>query len=135
MTETRLVLRFPKPLLDKPVISTTVSRYSLGFNILRAQVTPDQEGFVILGLEGKSDDIEAAVAWMVEQGVDVKPLDRSVVRDDEVCTDCGACIVICPSEALFMDPDTREVDFDAEKCVACGACVPVCPPRAMSITF
>jgi len=135
MTEQRLVLRFPKRLLDQPVISTTVRRYDLGFNILRAQVSPAQEGLVVLGLEGSSEAIAAAVEWMTEQGVDVTPLDRTVVRDDEVCTDCGACVVVCPSGALFMDLDSREVHFDAEKCVACGACVPACPPRAMSISF
>ena len=135
MTERRLVLRFPKKLLDQPVISTTVRNYDLGFNILRAQVSPEQEGFVVLGLEGEPGNIEAAIEWMTGQGVDITPLDRTVVRDDEKCTDCGACIVICPTGALAMDLDTREVSFDAEKCVACGACVPVCPPRAMSITL
>ncbi len=135
MTETRIVLHFPKPLLDQPVISTAVAKFSLHFNILRAQVTPESEGLVVLGLQGKTADVEAAVAWLEEQGVDVKPLDRTVVRDDDVCTDCGACVVVCPSGALAIDLDTREVDFDAEKCVACGACVPACPPRAMSITL
>lgn len=135
MTERRLVLRFPKLLLDQPVISTTVRRYDLNFNILRAQVSPAQEGLVVLGLEGSPEAIAAAVEWMTDQGVDVTPLDRTVVRDDEVCTHCGACVVVCPSGALFMDLESREVHFDAEKCVACGACVPACPPRAMSISF
>ena len=136
MTETRLVLHFPKKLLDKPVISTTVRDHSLGFNILRAQVTPAQEGFVVLGLEGRAEDIDAAIAQMTEQGVQVTPLDRTVVRDDDLCTDCGACLVVCPAGALaIIDAQTREVGFDPTKCVACGACVPACPPRAMSITF
>jgi len=135
MTEQRMVLRFPEDLLDQPVISTAVSRYNLHFNILRAHVTPQSEGLVVLGLEGKTEDVEAAVQWFEEQGVDVKPLESAVVRDEEVCTHCGACVVVCPSDALAMDPKTHEVRFDPDECVACGACVPVCPPRAMSISF
>ena len=135
MSESRIVLRFPKRLLDQPVISTVVSKFGLHFNILRADVTQESEGLVVLGLEGEGSSVEDAITWLEDQGVNVKPLDRTVVRDDDICTDCGACLVVCPSGALAIDLDTREVGFHADKCVACGACVPVCPPRAMSITF
>lgn len=135
MAESRIVLHFPKTLLDKPVISTTIERYKLRFNILRADITQDQEGLMVLGLEGDPQSIEDAVEWMREQGVRVQPLEQDVTRDDDRCTDCGACIVVCPTAALAMDPESREVSFDADQCVACGICVPVCPPRAMSITF
>jgi len=135
MAESRIVLHFPKKLLDQPVISTAVERYKLRFNILRADITQDQEGLMVLGLEGEPGSIDAAVEWMREQGVRVQPLEKDVTRDDEVCTDCGACVVVCPTGALAMDAESREVSFSAEKCVACGICVPVCPPRAMAIHF
>jgi len=129
------VLHFPTELIDKPVISTMLERYRLRFNILRAHITPDEEGLMVLGLEGSPQDIADALQWMTEQGVRVQPLERDVVRDEEACTHCGACINICPTGALAMNTETREVGFDAEHCVACGLCVPVCPPRAMSVTF
>lgn len=135
MSEARIVLRFPKELLDKPVISTVITKFDLHFNILRADITQESEGRMVLGLEGEGSSVAYAIAWLEEQGVNVKPLERTVVRDDDICTDCGACLVVCPSGALAIDLDSREVDFDADKCVACGTCVPVCPPRAMSITF
>jgi len=135
MAESRVVLHFPKDLLDQPVTSTAIRRHDLGFNILRADITQDQEGLMVLGLVGEPANIEGAIEWMREQGVRVQPLEQDVVRDDERCTDCGACIVVCPTNALAMDPVSREVSFDADQCVACGICVPVCPPRAMSISF
>lgn len=135
MAESRVVLHFPKKLLDKPLTSTAVKRFDLGFNILRADVSHDQEGLMVLGLVGEVENINSAIEWMREQGVRVQPLEHDVRRDRERCTDCGACIVVCPTEALSMDPETHEVGFDPEECVACGICVPVCPPRAMSIEF
>ena len=135
VAERRIVLHFPKSLLDQPVISTTVERYKLRFNILRADITQDQEGLMVLGLEGTERDLEDAMGWMREQGVRVQPLEADVIRDEEQCTHCGACINICPTGALAMDVQTREVSFEPDKCVACGLCVPVCPPRAMSISF
>jgi len=135
MAESRIVLHFPKNLLDQPVTSTAIKRFDLSFNILRADVNQDQEGLMVLGLVGAPGNIEDAVAWMREQGVRVQPLEKDVTRDAERCTHCGACIVVCPTGALSMDAQSREVDFDPEKCVACGICVPVCPPRAMSIRF
>lgn len=135
MTESRIVLHFPKDLLDQPVISTAISKYGLHFNILRANITQDQEGLMVLGLEGEQASIDNAIEWMREQGVRVQPLEQDVTRDEERCTDCGACVVVCPTNALAMDMETREVNFDPDQCVACGICVPVCPPRAMSIRF
>ncbi len=133
--ETRVVLHFPKALLDKPLTSTVVRRFNLDFNILRADVGRDQEGLMVLGLVGAPESIEGAIEWMREQGVRAQPLEQDVLRDRDRCTDCGACIVICPTDALVIDPQTGEVIFNADECVACGICVPVCPPRAMSIKF
>lgn len=133
--ESRIVLHFPKTLLDKSVLSPLVAKYGLHFNILRADITQDQEGLMVLGLEGELDQIDSAIEEMRAQGVHVQPLEHEVTRDDERCTDCGACVVVCPTNALAIDLQTREVSFDVDKCIACGICVPVCPPRAMAIRF
>ena len=46
-----------------------------------------------------------------------------VKLDDARCTDCGACVRICPT-------DIRRVG-DSE-CVHCGNCIAVCPAKAIS---
>ena len=60
---------------------------------------------------------------------------RYIIRDDERCTHCGACITICPTEALYMDKKSMKVIFDDTKCIACELCVKGCPPRAMKVEF
>ncbi len=57
-------------------------------------------------------------------------------RNEEKCTNCTACVTVCPSEALFVDDRKRmTVSFDKEKCVDCELCIDACPFRAMEITL
>lgn len=135
MKTTRLVLRFPQTLIDEPIISETIKTYELDFNILRASITPDREGLMVIGLAGEDRKLDAAIKNLKKRGVIVQPLARGVVRNEQRCTDCGACITACPTNALYLDLETREVGFDADRCIACELCVLRCPPRAMELTF
>ena len=135
MATRRVVFRYPRHLIDAPVVSQIARTYNVEFNILRANITPQSEGLMVLGLEGSDEDLDKALAWVQEQGVEVQPLDRDVVRNDDKCTHCGACVTICPTAALYKDVETQEVYFDSDKCIACELCVPACPPRAMEVKF
>lgn len=135
MATRRVVLHYPRQLIDSPVVSQIVSKYNLEFNILRANITPQSEGLMVLGLEGTEDAIEQALSWVQEQGVSVQPLEKDVVRNEERCTHCGACVTMCPTAALYKDPQTQEVLFTSDKCIACELCVPACPPRAMEVAL
>jgi len=131
----RYVFRFPKKLIDQPVTCELVSDYGLTFNILRANITPRSEGLMVLELSGDEDKLDAGVQHVEDLGVGVQPLANDVIRDEQVCTHCGACINVCPTNALALNHETFEVAFDPEQCVACELCVPVCPPRAMRVHF
>ena len=135
MATTRVVLHFPPQLIDEPIISETVKNYELDFNILRAEISPQREGIMVIGFTGEDKQVEAAIKNLKKRGVIVESMAQGVVRNEAKCTECGACVTICPTQALYIDLDTRHIYFDADKCIACEACVPVCPPRAMELTF
>ena len=135
MAERKVVFHYPTRLLETPIVSRLVRDFNLEFNILRASITPGAEGLVVLGLVGTPEDIDRGIAWVEEQGVSVQPLNKDVVRVDDKCTECGACLTLCPTAALWRDPETQMVSFDADKCIACEICVPACPPRAMQVAF
>ena len=44
----------------------------------------------------------------------------------ETCINCGSCIGVCPTDALFFD-ENNEVGFNKTLCTDCGLCVDVCP--------
>ncbi|MFO8081464.1 MAG: NIL domain-containing protein [Armatimonadota bacterium] len=135
MAEARVVFHYPRTLIDAPIVSNLAREFDLDFNILRANITPDSEGLLVLELTGAATEVSRALEWAAGQGVDIQALEKDVVRDEDVCTQCGACVTICPTEALVKDAQTQEVAFIADECVACELCVPACPPRAMSVAF
>lgn len=129
----RVVLHFPRLLVDQPIIYRLVKDYDLRFNILKASVTPKEEGLLVLELSGELEDYEKSVQYLTEVGVEIRPLSRDVYRDEARCTHCGACVTICPTHAFVIEPSTRRVDFLNEKCIVCGLCIKACPPRVMEM--
>jgi len=131
----KIVIHFPKRLADQPIISRLVKQFDLEFNILKASITPAEEGLLVLELTGKQSEYEKGMQFLLKTGVEIQSLSQDVTRNEERCTSCGACITICPANAFVLDRKSRLVKFDNEKCVACGLCIKSCPPRAMEVHF
>ena len=50
--------------------------------------------------------------------------------DEETCTACGACVEVCPVDAITVEDSAK---VDAEACTECGACVEECPVEAITL--
>lgn len=135
MVRHKVVLHFPHEQVDKPIVSKLVRDYNLDFNILKASITPREEGLLVLEITGEDDDYQRGMDYIKSRGVSVQPLSQDIRRNEERCTHCGACLAVCPTDALRADRSTMEVHFDDEECVACELCVKVCPLRAMEIHY
>ncbi len=131
----RIVLHFSKRVVDRPIVCRLAKDYDLEFNILKASITPEEEGLLVLELSGEQEEYDKGIRYLTETGVRIESLSQNFIRNEERCTHCGACITICPSGAFELDPTSRQVDFHDEKCVACGLCIKACPPRAMEVHF
>ncbi len=131
----RIVLHFPRRLVARPIVSRLVREYNLDFNILKASVTPEEEGLMVLELSGKQEDYDKGIRYLATSGVRIQSLSQDVTRNEERCTHCGVCITICPTAAFEVDPTTRRIHFYNERCLACELCIKVCPPRAMELHF
>jgi len=51
------------------------------------------------------------------------------VLDASLCTRCGRCVEVCPTDAIQMDPHPRL----SRDCIYCFACREVCPTGAMRL--
>src|SRR3972149_5022049 len=131
----KIVLHFPRRTVNRPIVSRLVRDFNLDFNILKASVTPDEEGLLVMELTGRREDYDLGIKYLTEAGVQVQALSQDVTRNEGRCTSCGACVTICPAGAFELDPVTRQVTFNDEKCLACELCIKTCPPRAMELHF
>lgn len=123
-------LRFPENISTKPIVCNLTRKFDLDFNISKAQISSNREGYLILELLCSKEQANQAKKYLEEQGIHVSDLAQSIIRDEKICIECGACTAICPTAALFMDKN-RHLAFDADKCVVCTRCIKLCPVNAI----
>ncbi len=131
----KIVLRFPRRLVERPIVYRLVKDYDLEFNILKASITPEQEGLLVLELKGNQKEYDRGIEFLVKAGVKIQALSQDVTRNEARCTHCGACVTVCPAGAFRVEPRTMRIIFEDEKCIGCGLCITACPPRAMEVHF
>jgi len=128
----RILMRFPRNLVQEPILSAVTREYDITFNIISARITENEEGVMKVGLRGNRRQVSAAIDFIKEKGVVVKSLSKFITIDKDLCTECGACVVHCPTGALYFD-EGQTVNFDAKKCISCELCRPACPYRAVIV--
>ncbi len=77
--QTRLWLMYPPKLIKKPLIWQISQKFKVITNIRQASVT-DEIGIVSLELDGKREDIKAAIKWLEKLGVSVEPVEINVIE-------------------------------------------------------
>ena len=55
------------------------------------------------------------------------------VLNEALCTGCGDCVAVCPTDCLALDGPTPWLARPAA-CISCSACVLVCPTRALTLS-
>ena len=128
-------LRFPKTVVNEPVVVNLVKKFDLTFNILKATIYPRKEGFMVLELSGHKKNFQRGVRYLKSLGLKVENIGQDIRRDEEACFQCGACTAVCPTGALHIERPEMAVLFDRDKCSACELCVVACPARAMAVKF
>ena len=79
MAKKRIKFTFATNLITEPVIWRLSQEFSLVTNIRRADVTEDR-GWVILELDGETEEIERGLNWIQGQGVRVDPVYEDIVE-------------------------------------------------------
>ncbi|HEV7213967.1 MAG TPA: NIL domain-containing protein [Chloroflexota bacterium] len=78
MAHLRVKFTYPAALVTEPVIYMLATQYHLMTNIRRADVRQDQ-GWVILELEGSEADLERGIDAVKRMGVRVDPVEGDLI--------------------------------------------------------
>ena len=126
----RVMLRFSKENVDRPITSQVILEQGTPVNILSAHMN-QQGGEILVDIEAANADRVIKAFRSRGVTVDVRKL---VEKDDNKCIDCGVCISLCPMDALAFAEDYTVV-LDEEKCngITCGLCVDACTQRAIRL--
>ena len=106
-------------------IINEILKFEITFNILK--FSTDSSGVNLL-LDVPEDKIKTITESLKKNDVIVNKKGRVIVLDS--CIDCGACISLCPTEALYFNEDFK-LEFAYEKCIGCLLCVNSCPRYAI----
>ncbi len=75
----KFYLTYPKKLVKEPLIYLMSRKFELVFNVRSASIS-EEIGIIALELDGRPDEIEAAVEWFRGQGVTVEPIEKNVIE-------------------------------------------------------
>jgi len=121
-----LPMRIIKGLSDYSNIVNEVLKQEISFNILK--FSTDSSGIKML-LDVPEDKIKDITKSLEKSDIIVNKKGR-VSIDDELCVNCGACVSLCPTEALSLN-DNFELIFSEELCIGCNLCLNSCPRYAI----
>jgi len=124
----RILLRFSERIVEEPIVSQIVLELKVPINIITAHV--NSKGGEVLA-EVPDESLDKIIKAFLKRGATVS-LPKLIEVDAEKCVSCGACVGLCPVEAIIIDEDASII-FNKEKCVGstCSVCVDACPARAI----
>lgn len=131
----KIVCHFSAAQSEQPIVYHLVKNHDLVVNILKANINPQKEGYLVIELEGSKKEYEGGLAFLKEVGVLFEPLSETILWDEEICIQCGACASFCPTDALSIERESMLVSFENSKCIVCGMCLDCCPTRAIALHF
>ena len=113
---------------NEPIFAKAIIETCIEINVLRAKIDGEKN---IMLLDVPEDGIEKFTEFMNKYKINVTPIKESITLDKDSCIDCGACVSICPTDALYSDDFS--IELDGTKCILCKACIDVCPVGALKM--
>lgn len=125
----RILIRFSEKIIEQPITAQTILECGVPINIISARI--DSHGGEILAEIPSTSFDRVSDAFRRKGATVAKP--ELIEVDSKKCFNCGACISLCPVNAIVFK-DFLAV-FNQEKCLGntCGVCVDACPARAIRL--
>jgi formate hydrogenlyase subunit 6/NADH:ubiquinone oxidoreductase subunit I len=115
-----------KDIDDYSKIVNDILKHDITFNILK--FSTGSAGINVL-LDIPEEKVKTITESLIKGNIVVNKKGRVIV-DIEKCIDCGACISLCPTDALHINNEER-LEFSYEKCIGCLLCLDSCPRYAI----
>ncbi len=126
----KLRLKFRPDVIRRPILAETILETGTMIDIELARVD-GSSGEIVISVPDES--CRNIVNVLKNKNVDVTKLGEAIVKDEENCVHCGACVSVCPVDAISYEHDWR-VKIDKTACVQCGTCIHACPVNVIRLS-
>jgi NAD-dependent dihydropyrimidine dehydrogenase PreA subunit len=110
---------------DMGTLVSSVLGLKVPFTIVQYMLA---EHGVVMRISVPDEKLKEIMKVLRENKIQIRNAAISV--NNELCIDCGACISLCNTQALYFDKDFKR-SFDQKKCVGCKLCIDACPRHAI----
>ena len=114
---------------DYSKVINVILEQHISVNILK--FSTGRSGINLL-LDIPEDKINSITEALQKNDIIVNKKGRVIIEID-LCIDCGACVSLCPTDALYMD-EKELLEYSLEKCIGCLLCLDSCPRFAIEET-
>lgn len=119
--------RLVREIEDYSRIVNEILMHNISFNIVKFSTTSNGINLLLDVPEEKTKEI-AETLRSNDIRVDKK---GRVLVDEDLCIYCGACVSLCPTDALRYVKDDK-VKFKDDQCIGCLICLDSCPRGAIT---
>jgi NAD-dependent dihydropyrimidine dehydrogenase PreA subunit len=112
---------------DYSRIINRILKLDVQFSILKFSLT---ERGIDVKLDVPDEKFDLVQKEFKKEAIKIK--NHVIEIDEDLCIDCGACINLCNTDALYFNKELAR-KFEENKCVGCKLCVDACVRAA--ITF
>jgi hypothetical protein len=78
MARRRIRLFFPPDLITEPIVYLMGKQFEIVTNIRGGEISADS-GWLYLEVTGEDDEIDRAIAWAIERGLRVDPVEGDII--------------------------------------------------------
>lgn len=128
----KILLRYSGEKAKEPVLASVIKETGVLLNILYAEFS-SRGGEILIAIDAPDAPVNQIIELFEKNGIEAQVIKRAIQLDEEKCIDCGACLSLCPTKALYTTDD-YSVKLNEDKCIYCEICVPSCPVRALKIS-
>ncbi len=111
---------------DYAKIVSSILKQQFSFDILKFSTNSKGVNLLLNIPEGKKEEI---LESLKESNVAISKKGRILI-DEHLCIECGACVSLCPTDALQLDSEDKLI-YLKENCIGCLLCLDSCPRQAI----